>query len=203
MFYPFTLFSLHFIIYWYMVLKYDEIFTKDCFTSIQNSFKNQIFGTFPFISFFLSYYPIYYGDFLSSFGYFPILVVTGDIYFYICHKPFHSKLLWQFHKTHHKGTLCVAKSLDADLLEHLIANIGSFMIGIYILQYFGYILNIYALHIWLGIATFNTCVSHSNLRCKYDDGTHYLHHKIKCCNYGTGFYIMDKLFNSHKLLKDK
>ena len=193
---------IHFVCYWGMVAIYDDICKGDCAIAMKNSFKNQLFGTFPFIIIFSDYYPIYYGDFLLSLGYLPILVVTGDIYFYICHRPFHSKLLWQFHKTHHTGTLCVAKALDADLLEHVVANIGSFSIGLFILQYFGYTMNIYVLYLWVAISTLNTCISHSNGQCKYDDCTHYLHHKIRFCNYGTGFYIMDRLFNSH-ILKNK
>jgi len=92
----------------------------------------------------------------------------------------------------------VAKSLDADGLEHVFGNLGSFLCGILLLQYLGYIIHIYVLGLWVGFATLNVCISHSNYNCHLDNGLHKGHHKSLRYNYGTGLYIMDRLMGSYK-----
>jgi len=61
----------------------------------------------------------------------------------------HSKWLYHMHKHHHTGTVCVAKSLDTNALEHIIGNLGSFIIGVVCLWYFGVIINIYIVGGWI------------------------------------------------------
>ena len=193
------LFLIHITCYWGMVYTYDDISSNDFSIAVKNSIKNQFFITLPTIFILLNYYPVTYDNFLISFGGIPILIITGDIYFYLSHRPLHSKLLWRFHKTHHKGKVCIAKSLDADILEHLIGNLGSFAIGIILLHYLGFIFHIYILYLWVAISTINTCISHSNGNAPYDNGIHNIHHKFLKCNYGTGFYILDRLLGSYKM----
>ena len=48
------------------------------------------------------------------------------------------------------------------------------------------------------MATINVSISHSDSGSKYDNNIHNIHHKYLKYNYGTGFYIMDRLFNSYK-----
>jgi len=194
-----NVFLIHFLCYWLMVFLYDtDVPDKTFYKSVLLSLKNQVIYTYPTINILFRYYPISYDNFLLSFGYLPILVVTGDIYFYISHRPLHTKWLFHFHKSHHTGKIHVAKSLDADGIEHVFGNLGSFISGILLLQYFGYIINIYILSLWVGIATLNTCLSHSNYNCELDNGVHYLHHKNLRCNYGTGLYLIDRLTGSYK-----
>ncbi len=197
-----NVFLIHFVCYWIMVYLYDKYVLYDrtivLDRPIRLSLKNQIFYTYPTINILFRYYPISYDDFLLSFCYLPVLVVVGDIYFYITHRPLHTKMLFKYHQSHHKGRIRVAKSLDADGIEHIIGNLGSFLSGILLLQYYGYIINIYVLGLWVGLATINTCLSHSNYNCPLDNGIHYLHHKSLRCNYGTGLYIMDRLMGSYK-----
>jgi len=192
-------FLIHFICYWCMVFIYDKNIKKTVFyNSILLSLKNQLLYTFPSMYILFNYYPISYDNFLFSFLYIPLLVITGDIYFYISHFPLHSRLLFKYHKTHHTGTTHVAKSLDADLIEHIFGNLGSFLCGILILKYFNHIINIYVLGLWIGIITINVCTSHINGESSLNNGLHKIHHKKLNCNYGNGFYIMDKIFGTYK-----
>ena len=193
------IFSIHFFCYWMMVVLYDEnIPPKIFWKSALSSLKNQLIFTYPLFILLFKYYPLKYDNLLLSFGYIPILIISGDIYFYMTHRPLHSKWLFKYHKSHHTGVVHVAKSLDADGFEHVFGNIGSFINGVLILWYFGYIINIYTLGVWVGISTFNTCLSHSNLKCNLDDGVHLLHHKYIKYNYGTGLYLCDRLMGTYK-----
>ena len=160
------LFLIHFICYWIMVFLYDmNVPLNDLNDAISSSLKNQFLVTLPSTYLFFNNYPIVYDDFLSSIFYIPILIITSDCYFYVVHRPLHSPWLYHLHKHHHTGSVCVAKSLDAHYLEHFFANLGSFIIGIAMLWYYGYIINIYVIGGWIGFATINTCISHSNFQC--------------------------------------
>ena len=197
------LFTIHFICYWSMVMLYDIDSLIHFADSVKYSLKNQIFSTWPLCHLLFYYYPIQSNNFfISLLAIFPV-IIAGDLYFYISHRPLHSQLLWKFHKTHHRGNVCVSKSLDADIIEHIFGNVGSFICGFILMQYFGFIYNIYVIYLWGAIATINTCISHSNNKCYYDNGIHYIHHKHLKCNYGTGLYIMDKLCGSYKLFQHR
>lgn len=192
------IFLIHFICYWLMVYFYDQNVNKnDHKIAIKSSLKNQFLITYPVLFIFFNYYPINYNNFYLSILSYPIIVLTGDIYFYLLHRPFHTKLLYKYHSHHHQGEVCVAKSLDADSLEHLICNIGSLLSGVVLLWYFNYIINIYVFSIWISIATINTCISHSNKKCFLDSGAHFNHHKFRNCNYGFGLYILDKILGTY------
>jgi sterol desaturase/sphingolipid hydroxylase (fatty acid hydroxylase superfamily) len=197
MFYTLVFFSGHVLCYWGMVYLYDD--DKNILNKFSHdSFKNQILLTLPSFYIFFNYYPIKYDGFYNSLLYIPILIIFGDCYFYITHRPLHTKYLYFLHKQHHTGILNIAKSLDADFIEHIFGNIGSFLIGILILQYFDHIIHIYILFLWSIISVINVCVSHSNGGCFLDNKIHYNHHKYLYCNYGNGFYIMDRLFGSYR-----
>ncbi len=195
-------FLVHFVCYWLMVYLYDKNVTCNEFilldTPVLLSLKNQFFYTYPTINILFRYYPVEYNNFVISILSIPFLVLTGDIYFYVTHRPLHTKWLFKYHKSHHKGRTRVAKSLDADALEHIVGNLGSFLCGILLLQYLGYIINIYVLSLWVGMATVNTCISHSTYNSKLDNGVHYIHHKTLRYNYGTGLYLMDRLAGTYK-----
>ena len=101
-------------------------------------------------------------------------------------------------KTHHRGKVHVAKSLDADLIEHLIGNLGSFIAPFILFHIMDIPFNMIIYNIWVAIATLNTCVSHLGYKAFGDKGVHNLHHKYLKCNYGTGFYILDRLLGTYK-----
>jgi len=193
------LFYIHIICYWTMVFLYDKnVPDKDYENAIVSSLKNQIVYTLPSTLLLCYYYPIQYANFFSSFIYFPVLIISSDCYFYITHRPLHSKWLYHLHKHHHTGTVHVAKSLDANGLEHVIGNLGSFIIGILLLWYIGIIMNFYAICGWVGLATVNTCISHSNGACFLDTGKHLDHHRYRQYNYGFGLYLMDRITGTYK-----
>jgi sterol desaturase/sphingolipid hydroxylase (fatty acid hydroxylase superfamily) len=196
------MFGLHMLSYWYMVYRYDierQNLKLDTFiTAIKNSLRNQICVTLPATFFFIQWYPIEYDNLLYSIASLPIIIISGDIYFYLSHRPLHSKYLWYLHKSHHQGEVCVAKSLDADIIEHLFGNLGSFAAGFLFLRYFDFIVNIYIVHLWAFVATINTCISHSAGTAPCDSGVHHLHHKLLKCNYGTGLYLIDRLTGTYK-----
>ncbi len=195
MFYGLIAFSIHFIIYWVMVVLYDDVYNIE---ACKNSLKNQFILTLPLSILFFNYYPIEYNNIFISFACIPFIIVTSDIYFYFTHIPLHSSLLWKYHKTHHHNTVSIAKSLDADPIEHSIGNLGSFIIGFIILQYFDIIFNIYIFNIWIIVSTLSTCISHSGKIILGDKGIHNIHHKYLKYNFGTGFYIMDRIMGTYK-----
>jgi sterol desaturase/sphingolipid hydroxylase (fatty acid hydroxylase superfamily) len=195
MFHGLLAFYLHFFSYWFMVWKYDEKYNIE---AVRNSLKNQAVLTLPLSLMFFNQYPIEYNNILISAVCIPLIIVMSDIYFYCAHRPFHSQLLWKYHRNHHHGTVQVSKSLDADTLEHAVANLGSFIVGFLILWNIGIIFNIYLFHIWVVVSTVSTCISHADKRILGDVGAHEIHHKRLKYNYGTGFYIMDRIMGTYR-----
>ena len=188
-------FFTHFISYWSMVIIYDD---KIILSSITASLKNQLSMTLPLSILLFNYYPVEYGNLLSSIAFLPFIIVMSDIYFYCTHRPLHTVLLWRYHKSHHCNTVVVSKSLDADILEHVISNLGSFVVGFLIFQHFGFIFNIYIYHMWVIVSTLSTCSSHSGKKIMGDIGVHHNHHKYLNCNYGTGFYVVDRIMGTYR-----
>ena len=192
------MFGLHILSYWSMVYIYDVKRDISWLFAATDSLRNQLCITLPATFLFLKWYPIQYDNLLYSIASLPIIIICGDIYFYLPHRPLHTKYFWHLHKSHHQGKVCVAKSLDADMLEHLFGNLGSFVAGFLFLWYFNFIVNIYIVHFWTLLATINTCISHSAGRAPFDSGIHHLHHKRLKYNFGTGLYLMDRLMGSYK-----
>ena len=195
MFHGICAFLIHFLIYWFMVLVFDDVYDTKAF---KDSFKNQILLTLPLSILFFNYYPIEYNNIFISFACVPLIVVISDIYFYCTHRPLHTSLLWKYHKTHHHNTVSIAKSLDADIVEHAVGNLGSFIIGFIVLRHWGIIFNIYIFHIWAIISTISTCASHSGKKILGDSGVHEIHHKYLKYNFGTGLYIVDRIMGTYK-----
>lgn len=192
------MFGLHILSYWGMVYTYDVKRDVSWLLAATDSLRNQLFITLPASFLFLYFYPIQYYNLAYSIASLPIIIISGDIYFYLSHRPLHSKYFWHLHKSHHQGRVCVAKSLDADMVEHLFGNLGSFIAGFILLRYFNFIVNIYVIHFWVLLATINTCISHSAGAAPYDSGIHHIHHKLLKYNFGTGLYLMDRLMGSYK-----
>lgn len=194
------IYFIHIFCYWFTSMYYDNYkrnykLLKD---SIRGSIYNQIFITFPFIYFNFKGYKFRSGreNIISSICLIPFLVVMADIYFYITHIFCH-KYLWFIHKYHHKGKNFAVKSLDAHMIEHILCNLVSIIIGLKILQLYNFYMNIYILCLWTAMTTINTCLTHTE---EYDkEGIHLVHHKYHNYNYGVGFYIMDRIFGTYKI----
>ena len=193
------MFSIHFSCYWGMVFKYDN---ESSYTSYLdatiNSLKNQLLYTLPGSLLFFTCYPVKYDHLMLSFLDILPLIILSDMYFFLTHRMLHTRLFWKYHKAHHTNQVHVAKALDANLVEHVIGNLGSFAVPFFILQYCGVIVNIYVLYLWVAISTINTCISHSSKRILGDKGVHGIHHRSLKYNFGTGFYILDRLFGTYK-----
>ena len=195
----FIMFSIHFSCYWGLVFKYDN---ESSYTSYLdatiNSLKNQLLYTLPGSLLFFTCYPVKYDHLMLSFLAILPLILLSDVYFFLTHRMLHTRLLWKYHKAHHTNQVHVAKALDANLAEHVIGNLGSFAVPFFILRHFGVTVHIYVLYLWVAISTINTCISHSSKRILGDKGVHEMHHRSLKYNFGTGFYILDRLFGTYK-----
>jgi lathosterol oxidase len=143
-------------------------------------------------------YPISYENFMYSMAFVPYLAIAADFYFYVVHRPLHTKWLWRFHRAHHAGDISVVRSLDADMLEHLVANIGMVLVGISSLWWCDIVLNFGVLVFWTAFATISTCISHSHGKMPFDNGIHYVHHCTLTANYGFGIYFPDRVLGTFK-----
>ena len=200
--YAFSLFLTHFISYWTTSIYYDDFIENGLVlrSSIKQCLMNQLCGTLPLLCLFVATYPIEHNNFIYSIFLLPVLINGADLYFYSIHRLGH-KYFWNIHRIHHKGDNYAVKSLDAHIIEHVCVNIFSISYFVYLLYFMGFIFNIYVLHLWILIITINACLTHSENYNKYS--THLVHHKYYNCNYGVGFYLMDKLFNTYKKFPKK
>lgn len=79
-----TFFFIHIICYWAMVFLYDKkVPIDDLKIAASSSLKNQLLYTLPCTVIFFNNYPIIYEHFFSSFGYFPILIISRVIAIFI------------------------------------------------------------------------------------------------------------------------
>ena len=140
------LFAIHMTCYWAMVYVFDNIKDKPhCFIhSAKSSLRNQFCVTLPCVCIMNNFYPQSTSALHLSVAFTPFLTVVTDLYFYIFHRILHSKLMWNHHRYHHRGDVRIVKALDADLLEHLVVNLGSFVSGF--------------VHVWM-ILTFTCTVN--------------------------------------------
>lgn len=191
----------HLLIYWGLVRCYDEA-SKGDYHCVRDSLRNQFLCTLPLGALVL-YMVTEQRSATYRISWLPIFVVAADVHFYLVHRAMHSRWLWPYHKRHHRGTLSIAKSLDADLPEHLIANFGSYVAG-YLLMYAMTPWKPSALLVlsWSAIATWATCTSHCAQRIHGDQGLHTVHHHHLNANYGVGFYLMDRLLGTYKPWRD-
>jgi len=200
MFHPLATFCIHIACYWGMVWKYDnESDPKSFREAARNSLKNQLCCTLPSTILFYKFTNMSPEiSLFSSILLIPFIIIISDVYFFLTHYPLHKTFLWKYHKTHHRGKVHVAKSLDADLVEHFIGNLGSFISPFIIFNWLEIPFNLTIFNIWVAISTLNTCVSHMGYEAFGDKSIHHLHHKYLKYNYGTGFYILDRLLGTYK-----
>jgi len=120
-------------------------------------------------------------------------IFIADAVFYWTHRLAHTKYLYGIHKQHHEWNEPVSASfLDAHPVEHLLVNVPTVLVPLYILP----VSNVQQ-GIWVISATINSVVSHmTSLDSK---GKHVIHHKLRRYNFGAGgCYLMDRIMGTYK-----
>lgn len=113
--------------------------------------------------------------------------LLSDIFFYISHRSFHSKLLYKYHKKHHELIAPVGMGALYMSGVELYGNLIPVILGPILLSATALVV-----HIWIFIAVTNTIIiSHTNY--KNWSEFHDLHHVHRNCNYGIGG-LMDYIF---------
>lgn len=115
-------------------------------------------------------------------------IMVGELYFYTVHRLFHHRLLYRWHKDHHryKNTIGI-HALYAHPVDVIILNFGSF----------------YILHLYLGFSLFQVIFVGSitvalSIWSAHTSGKkdfHQYHHILWNKNYGMGLF-MDKIMNT-------
>lgn len=116
----------------------------------------------------------------------------ADILFYGIHYCFHKNkyLFNKFHKIHHTWFDTVALStLDSHYIEHIFINTLPLIMTSHITN-----MNVTESAIWNIIAVFNAIIVHSGY--KIFSQSHYNHHVYFNCDYGSGYNLVDYLFNT-------
>ena len=187
-------FLIHVLTYWGMVCVSRH--GKGFWEGVRASLRNQVCCTLPASLLCRGFTD---GDVLGSLCAVPLLIVVSDMYFFVTHYTMHKTWLWRYHKAHHTGGVQAVQSLDADMVEHVVCNLGSFIAPFVLLRLCGLPFNVWVFRVWVGVSTWSTCVSHLGYEAFGDRGVHHLHHKHLHCNYGTGFYILDRLCGTFKV----
>lgn len=122
----------------------------------------------------------------------PCFVLLADLWFYSLHRLFHSvPILYKIHKHHHVTHLVTAASgLDAHFIEHIFITLGTILVPQYILQ-----LSKIALLLICVYSNYSVTSSHT---ANKNDILHTNHHKFLKVNYGTAFYLFDRIFKTYK-----
>ena len=116
-------------------------------------------------------------------------IISYDIWFYITHRAFHTRLLYSYHKKHHEKRYHTWNdTFYADNLENVVMGLGIFL-GIPLIGF----------HIFdFCIASLYTCLrGYMRHDIKYIDivGSHHLQHHLTP-NYNFSSKWIDKLFNT-------
>ena len=135
---------------------------------------------------------------LSPFSYYhvyhiPLFFILIDPFFYFFHYLFHNKYLYKFHKIHHQITTPVSiTSIYLHPIDLIFGNILPLFLPVFIIRS-----SMPLLYFWTAFTICETTYfAHSGIKNRCED--HDLHHKLFNCNYGSGFYLVDRLFDSYK-----
>jgi sterol desaturase/sphingolipid hydroxylase (fatty acid hydroxylase superfamily) len=124
----------------------------------------------------------------------PTAVIITDFFFYYSHRLLHIVpfLYKKIHHHHHKWNIPVAvAALDTHPIEHVFVNILPIFLGLILAR-----VNFRGCVLYTLLATANTVCVHSGVQCLADG--HDLHHCYRNVNYGTGFYLFDRLHATKK-----
>ena len=130
--------------------------------------------------------------YIADLSYFIPHVFIADSIFYWTHRLCHTRLLYKIHKQHHNWNEPVSSSfLDANPIEHMIVNIPTVVIPLYIIK-----VSAFQQGLWIISVTINSITGHM---VSYDSKQpHILHHKLRNINYGAGgYYLMDRLMGTY------
>lgn len=118
----------------------------------------------------------------------PLCVCVTDLLFYHLHRLMHCPFLYPFHKEHHVWrTPIAASALYAGAFEHVVLNASPPLLAAVLLRCHPFIMCL-----WVGLATCNTVLAHSN------SGQHSCHHKHSKCNFGVGLMLCDRLYGTYR-----
>ena len=124
----------------------------------------------------------------------------SDLWFYTTHYLCHTKYLYKYlHKQHHKYTAPVginalyANPIDFALTAQLSIILGPYLCKPHFYTYMTYTFIVILINI-LSHSGYNIYYKQYLL---YSSSFHDNHHKLFNKNYGTGFNIMDKVFNTY------
>lgn len=121
--------------------------------------------------------------------------LVADQWFYWTHRILHYPWLYRnIHSIHHQWTYPMAiRAIYAHPIEHIVGNIGSFLVGPLIWPCGGALMGV-----WIGLATFNAVSGHSGIHFPlFSIEKHDLHHRILNCNYGTSG-ISDRMYGTRR-----
>lgn len=210
------LFFVHFYSYWFCCycFRYSDIYSRREIQAATKSLCIQLVTHLPLSIMANMLYPDFSGSDYPNWyllGQIPVAVVITDALFYYSHRIFHSNswLYENIHKLHHEYVYTTpVAALYTHPIEHIFVNLMPVALAILItrLNYSGCIL--YTL-----LATTNAVRSHSSssyvmnkqwicLFGRYcSDMTralagHDLHHIYRNVNFGTGFYMFDRIHNT-------
>lgn len=155
-----------------------------------------IFVSIPIILILFQYFHFIFKPFsFTQLLYFPLYLVVTDFAFYICHYSFHTtKLfnLYKYHKVHHQFTKPISiSSIYLHPIDLLFGNIVPLFAPIFIFPS-----SFIILYFWTFFTIFETTYgAHSGIKNRGEE--HDIHHKYFKYNYGSAFYLSDKLFRTY------
>ena len=129
------------------------------------------------------------------YAYILIFLVLADQWFYWIHRLCHyNKIIFKYiHSLHHHWTYPIAVStLYVHPLEHIIINLGSFLIGPLLFP-----TSNLCLCIWTAMSTLNSVIAHGGTKIISNDGTHDLHHRFLIYNFGV-LGVSDRMFGTFR-----
>lgn len=163
-----------------------NIFIKDAYRTTLFNFSFQLLLMYLLNKFDVLYSNTIPYPFYIRYPLFGILYESG---FYLTHRLFHTRYLYsKFHIQHHVWIHpSLFSTFDSSLIEHIVIN----YLPVYVCSFLTSMNYIDNTILWT-IGIVNAVYAHST------ESVHFVHHKNKSFNYGSGSYTFDKLFGTFK-----